>query len=119
GDRCETEFWPPWRVSFRLTNQMQRELRDLLASLDLPSLKERYDDPKVHDGGWMQVSLRTNGKVKTVRWVNWYPRPLRDLVSFFAADVFPRYPQEFRAAVKISEDTIHKSRERVFLDDKK
>lgn len=115
GD-CESEFGF-WKTSFRLTDEMQRSLRDLIGVIGVSSLKESYSDSHTHDGGWLTLSLRTSGTTKTVRFTNWYPRPVRDLINFFAADVLPHYPIEFLGSVRITDRTAQDPR--TFLDDEK
>ena len=117
GGKCEIQFGQ-WKASFRLSKEQQRTLRDLVRAIDIPSLtKKTYSDPNVHDGGWLDLSLRAKGVEKTVRYYNWYPRPVRDLANFFAADVFPQYPLEFLGAAH-SKDWWQQDRQN-FLDDEK
>jgi hypothetical protein len=111
---CDTEFGA-WKASFRLDNDMQRSLRDLVAVLDLPSLKPTYHNPGTHDGGWMRISLRTNGKEMSVRYSNSYSRPARDLVNFIAVEVMTRYRADFLAAVRVTDEGVRASE--TFLDD--
>lgn len=98
--RCEIRFGGGWKASFQLTETMQHDLRGLLRDIDFLALSNDYDNPSIHDGGWMRCTLRIGGNTKSIRCTNSYPRPLRDVVDFVNEEVLPQFAFEIAAAVK-------------------
>ncbi|MFN0056405.1 MAG: hypothetical protein ACKV0T_30025 [Planctomycetales bacterium] len=47
----------------------------------------------------MKCTLRAGGNTKSIRCINSYPRPLRDLVDFVNDEVLPHFAFEIAAAV--------------------
>jgi antitoxin component YwqK of YwqJK toxin-antitoxin module len=96
---------PVWRkAEFRLSNELQRQLRDALRTADLFGMQDQYIDRQVADGTQWVLRLRTEGREKRISCSNTFPEPLRQLSRALRDSVMAPHVMELLTATRIEED---------------